>query len=234
MKVFAISDLHLSGAFPKPMSVFGSQWEGHWDKIRADWRDRVEPEDIVLIGGDISWAMQPEEARVDLASILELPGTKILLRGNHDYWWGSLTKVRSLLDDSACVLQNNAHRLGHVVFAGTRGWSIAGPASDPQDTKVFKREVQRLQLSLKEAKQLRRPGDRLVVQLHYPPFADPETPTSFTELLEEAHPDWVLYGHLHQVKPGEAPEGTVRGVSYRLVSCDYLAFSLWEIPLFGP
>jgi len=229
MKVFAISDLHLSETVDKPMSVFGAQWEGHWDRIRADWRARVGEDDLVLIGGDISWAMTLPEALPDLASIMELPGKKVLLRGNHDYWWPSLTKLSAALDDRTFVLQNNALRFPGLVVAGTRGWTIAPEGASEEDRKIYLREGQRLALSLKAAQAARQTGDRLLVHFHYPPWVRAEEPTLFTEQLEAAAPDVVLFGHLHRVRPEEVPEGELRGLRYQLVSCDYLGFVLKEI-----
>jgi len=229
MKVFAISDLHLSLSTPKPMDIFGLHWEDHWGKIRQDWLSRVTEEDLVIIGGDISWAMYLEDARADLGAVMELPGKKILLRGNHDYWWSSLNKIMAVLDDRTMILQNNALRVPGLVVAGTRGWSIVSENADPQEVKIYHREAQRLALSLKAAQALRQEGDRLLVQFHYPPFVDRGTPTLFTEQLDEADVDRVLFGHLHQVKPEDVPEGHVRGIEYSLVSCDYLGFSLKEI-----
>jgi len=229
MKIFAISDLHLSETADKPMSVFGPQWEGHWDKIREDWLNKVDQEDLVIIGGDISWAMTLTEAQPDLDSIMALPGYKVLLRGNHDYWWPSLAKLHAALDDKTFVLQNNALRFPGIVLAGTRGWTIAQEGASEEDRRIYLREGQRLSLSLKEAEKIRQEGDHLLVHFHYPPWIHAEEPTVFTEQLEAVCPDWVLFGHLHGVHPEEVPEGEVRGLQYQLVSCDYLQFSLKQI-----
>ncbi len=229
MRIWAISDLHLSENSDKPMNVFGPQWEGHWDRIREDWKARVAEEDIVLIGGDISWAMSLGEALADLRSIMEMPGKKVLLRGNHDYWWPSLSKLTAVLDERTFVLQNNALRFPGIVFAGTRGWTIAKDGASEEDSRIYQREGIRLSLSLKNAEQLRKPGDRLLVHFHYPPWIHAGETTVFTEQLEQIRPDWILFGHLHNVSPKDVPEGELRGLSYQLVSCDYLHFRLKEI-----
>ena len=139
MSLFAIGDLHLSGGADKPMDVFGPHWQGHFDRIRADWQAKVKPEDVVLIPGDISWAMRLEDAVADLESIAQLPGRKVLIRGNHDYWWNSITRVRSVLPEGFTALQHDAADLGECVVCGTRGWSI--PTGDvpltPEDMKIY-------------------------------------------------------------------------------------------------
>ena len=124
MKIYAIGDLHLPGGDDKPMEVFGTHWEGHWQKIKQDWLEKVRYEDVVLIPGDISWAMQLEHAVEDLRAVGDLPGRKIILRGNHDYWWGSITRVREALPEGMYALQNDAIELDGVVFCGSRGWTI--------------------------------------------------------------------------------------------------------------
>ncbi len=148
MSIFAIGDLHLPGGDDKPMQVFGAHWEGHWDRIRADWRARVQPEDTVLIPGDISWAMQIENAMDDLRAIAELPGRKILLRGNHDYWWCGISRLRELLPTGMYALQNDAMRLEDTAYCGTRGWTLPAGAGAAEDEKIYRRELLRMEMSL--------------------------------------------------------------------------------------
>ena len=131
MSVFAIGDLHLPGHAEKPMDVFGSHWDRHFETISENWRAKITHEDIVLIPGDISWAMQLSDAADDLAASGELPGTKLLLRGNHDYWWSSLSKLRAALPKSMHVIQNDAMLLDGRVFCGTRGWTFPTPQQPP-------------------------------------------------------------------------------------------------------
>lgn len=229
MRIFAVSDLHLSGNCPKPMDIFGQDWERHWEKIQADWRSRVGEEDLVLIGGDISWAMTIAQAQVDLDEIDALPGQKILLRGNHDYWWSSLTKVSEAMGPSCRPLQNNALRCGRCVVAGSRGWTVPGPNTDGQDRKIYSRELQRLKLSLDQAQAMRTSGDMLVVVTHYPPFNERQEPSEVTDMLEAYQADQVIYGHLHGYYQRNAFNGVLRGIPYALTSCDHLNFRLLEI-----
>jgi uncharacterized protein len=227
MKLYAISDLHLSGHSPKPMDVFGKHWEGHWDKIKATWRQTVSQDDAVLLPGDISWAMTLEEARIDLDEIADLPGQKILLRGNHDYWWNSINRVRAHLPQGMLALQNDAVAMGAAVICGTRGWTCPGSSSweGAEDDKIYKREVIRLKLTLDAAAKLRKPSQPLIAMLHFPPFNERQEPSGFTELLEQFEVTAVVYGHLHGVPSGNAFEGLRNGVMYHMVSCDYMDFT---------
>ena len=228
MRVFAIGDLHLPGSQGKPMDVFGAHWERHFEKICEDWRARVLPEDVVLLPGDLSWAMTLEEAAQDIAAICALPGQKLLLRGNHDYWWSSLTRVRALLPEGNYALQNDARVLQGIAFAGTRGWTIAAPASSAQDLKIYRREVLRLELSLQDAAR-KGPGLPIVAMLHYPPFNERQEDSEFTQLLERYGVCHCVYGHLHAEGLRGAFSGERNGVVYHQVSCDGLGFRLREI-----
>lgn len=224
MSIFAIGDLHLPGHAQKPMNVFGSHWDRHFETISRCWRSLVAPEDVVLIPGDISWAMQLEDALDDLRAIAELPGHKLLLRGNHDYWWSSLGKLRASLPDGMQVIQNDAALIGGHVFCGTRGW-VFPTAQQPlsqQDEKIFQRELMRLRMSLDQAMALS--GDDLTVMLHFPPLFADGIGTAFTDILEAYPVARVVYGHLHGAGVKIAFEGERRGIRYHLVSCDALNF----------
>ncbi len=228
MDVYAISDLHLSGYQPKPMDVFGENWRDHWAKIRADWYKRVHESDLVLIPGDISWAMRLSEALVDLKQIEEMPGTKIILKGNHDYWWSSLTRLTSELNETMLVLQNNAFDFEDVSIAGTRGWTC--PSSKEfkaEDEKIYLREVERLRLSLERIKP--REDRKIIAMMHYPPFNEKREPTGFTDLFEKFGVDTVLYGHLHDASAGMSFNGVHNGIVYQNVSCDFLEFKLKKV-----
>ncbi len=232
MKLFAVSDLHLPGGTGKAMDPFGNCWTDHWRRIREDWDRRVGDGDVVLIPGDISWAMVQRDAMEDLRQIGERPGTKILLRGNHDYWWSSITRLRAELPAGIHAIQNDAVCVAGTVICGTRGWLCPGSANyTSQDEKIYTREVQRLGLSLEAAKRLaeRTEAERIIVMMHFPPMVDRQTPNSFTDLLEGSGVRDVYYGHLHGAAIKGAVSGNVRGVRYRLVSCDALSFML-----FGP
>jgi len=224
MSVFAIGDLHLPGHEQKPMDVFGSHWDRHFETISENWKQKITDDDIVLIPGDISWAMQLAEAVDDLKAIADLPGTKLLLRGNHDYWWSSLTKLRAVLPEKMHVIQNDAMRFGDHVFCGTRGWNFPTPQQtlNAQDEKVYLRELARLRMSLDQARRLG--GDDVTVMLHFPPLFADGIGTAFTEILEEYAVKRVVYGHLHGAGIKIGFEGMREGISYHLVSCDALDF----------
>ena len=208
------------------MDIFGMQWGGHWDKIRAAWREEVAGEDAVLLPGDLSWAMTLAQAKPDLAEIGELPGSKVLLRGNHDYWWGGVGQVRQALPARMFAVQNDALRLGPAVVCGSRGWTCPGSAAweGDEDKKIYERELIRLRLSLEAAKRLLSPGAPLIAMLHFPPFDERADQSGFTGQLEEYGVTCCVYGHLHGIAPGSAFEGMKNGVEYRMVSCDYIGF----------
>ena len=227
MSIYAIGDLHLSGGADKPMSVFGPQWEDHWDRIQTDWRARVKDTDTVLIPGDISWAMKPEDAEADLKQIGALPGRKILLRGNHDYWWGSISRVRELLPDTMYALQNDAVILDGITYCGSRGWTFpVGPEGD--DTRIYAREVIRLRLSLEKARQLS-PQGILIALVHFPPLGENGESTPVSDLMEAFHVRDVVYGHLHGISAKAAFTGNKNGVRYHFVSCDGIGFKLYQL-----
>lgn len=232
MGLYAIGDLHLPGGDQKPMDVFGAHWENHFDRIRADWRARVSEDDTVLIPGDISWAMQMRDALDDLARIDEMPGCKLILKGNHDYWWSSITQLRQALPPGIRAIQNDAVDVGEAVVCGSRGWVFPTGASplSPEDQKICQREQLRLEMSLQAGEKLAA-GRPLVVMMHYPPLYDMERDTCFTALLEKHPVHTVVYGHLHGAGIRVGFTGEHRGVRYRLVSCDSLDFCLAEVPL---
>ncbi len=222
MRVFAIADPHLSRADPKPMTIFGDGWAGHPERFFAGWRETVSEGDLVLVPGDVSWAMTLAGALPDLTDLAALPGQKVLLRGNHDYWWSSVSKLRAALPAGMFAVQNDALRLGSVVVAGTRGWVMPGSSDfSAEDEKIYGRELGRLKLSLAAAEKLRRPGDRFIVMLHYPPTNLRLEPSGFTELLAAAGADAVVFGHLHGERRAVARIGETPAY---LVSADTLGF----------
>lgn len=227
MKIFAIGDLHLPGGDDKPMEVFGAHWEGHWQKIRADWLHRVREEDVVLIPGDISWAMQLEHAAEDLQAIGELPGRKIILRGNHDYWWGSITRVRDALPQGMYALQNDAIELCGTVFCGSRGWTIP-QGEDGETARIYARELLRMRMSLERAAQMAQ-GKKLIFLTHFPPMGEGGMRTPVSDMLEEFSVSDVVYGHLHGASVKTAFTGACRGVNYHFVACDGLDFQLYQV-----
>jgi predicted phosphohydrolase len=204
------------------MQVFGRRWAEHPDKLFAEWRRLVGPTDWVVIPGDISWAMHLEDALSDLALLDALPGYKLLLRGNHDYWWPTIHRLRSQLPASLRALQNDALAIGSWAVCGSRGWSCPGSEGfSAGDQKIYARELQRLRLSLEAARRLGL--ERLLLMLHFPPTNASLEPSGFTELIEEYQPDLVLHGHLHGVSRGRLISDW-KGVPVRCVSADLLDF----------
>ena len=230
MKVFAISDLHLSVNNPKPMNIFGEVWEGYLEKIFADWKEKVGEEDIVLLCGDFSWAMKLEDTKEDFELLKDLPGKKVIIRGNHDYWWKSISAVRNSLPENFYAIQNDAIKFDNIVICGTRGWTIAErnqPLSE-EDEKIFKREVLRLDLTLSSANSLKQDGDVLICMMHYPPFNFFHDNSEMTELIEKYKVDKVVYGHLHSVKNPKLYDEK-NNIQYYLTSCDEVENLLVEI-----
>ena len=226
MAVWAISDLHLP-ARQKPMDIFGPHWLNHFDRIREDWLARVSAGDIVLLPGDLTWAMHLEEAMEDLARVGELPGIKLLLRGNHDYWWSSIGRVRRALPEGCFALQNDSILLDGVLFAGSRGWQIPGePDGDSDDARIYRRERQRLEMSLSNAR-AKSEDAPLVAMMHYPPRG--ENAEGFSDILKNYGVERVVYGHLHGAGLAGAIRGEVEGIIYHQVSCDGLDFKLDRI-----
>lgn len=223
MKIFAISDLHLSFNCDKPMDIFGGNWENYTEKIKTNWQSLVGEDDIVLIAGDISWAMKLEEAITDLEWIDSLPGKKIIIKGNHEYWWKSISAVRNILPNSICAIQNDCIKIGSFIFCGTRGWTVPEtnkPLSD-EDEKIYKREVERLKLTLASMEQIRCDDDKVIAMIHYPPYTFDKKETEFTKLFDEHKVDYVVFGHLHgKVKCDKLV--MINNVNYYFTSCDHI------------
>jgi uncharacterized protein len=239
--IWAIGDLHLSFGVPqKEMDVFGPEWRNHADKIKDAWDHKVDSDDIVLIPGDISWAMRLEDALPDLEWIDKRPGRKILIKGNHDFWWGSVSKARAALPPTIRVLQNDAIDINGFAIAGARLWdtqefrfdsiiemkpSIAPPKvkEEGKDEELFRRELGRLEVSLQ---QLPKDAPIKIAMTHYPPIGLDLAPTSASALLERYGVTLAVFGHLHSFKQGlPSLFGSARGIRYVLSSCDYLNFS---------
>lgn len=230
MSIFSVSDLHLSTSADKPMDVFGKMWEGHFDRIKKDWSDKVKEDDIVLLCGDTSWGTTLDEGVADLQCLKQLSGKKIFIRGNHDYWWNGISKLRALApDDSFYFLQNDCVKFGNVIICGSRGWCVPGSSDYTEhDEKLYLREAERFKLCFKEVEKVKREGDVLIAMIHYPPMNPKLQPTLFTELFEQNGVSKVIFGHIH----GAAyfPLRTVKnGIEYVLTSCDKVGFSLQKI-----
>ena len=219
MAIFGLSDLHLHINNPqKDMSIFGDIWKNHKDKIFRNWTNTVGKEDIVLISGDISWSLKYEDAAVDLAFIGDLPGKKIMVRGNHDFWWRrkATSKIQNDLEN-IFLLQGTSLMLDDIWFTGTRGWRLENGM--PEDSrKIFDREINYLIRGLEAV-----PKDAgcKIVLLHYPPFNEDFKHNAFANILVDYKVDMVVYGHIHS---GEFMDGNINGVEYRYVAGDYLSF----------
>ncbi len=210
------------------MDIFGSHWEAHFDQIENDWKKKASEQDIILIPGDISWAITLEEALPDLMRIASLPGIKILIKGNHDYWWNSISRLRAALPSGMYALQNDALLIDDIVFCGTRGWSVPDK-QDLQDEKIYRRELQRLELSLCHAEKIGT-GKRKVALLHYPPIDAAGLDSPVSGMLERFRVHDVVYGHIHGTGVKTAFRGEKNGVRYHFVSCDGLDFALYQLP----
>ena len=238
MKIWAIADLHLCFGTPeKNMAHFGGKWVGYAEKINANWRRKIGPEDLVLIPGDISWALKLDQALIDLKWLHNLPGIKVIIKGNHDYWWPTYSKLQAALPSSIIALRNNSFTYKDISIAGGRLWDTseynfskyieyienkrANPKEKRCDPWIFPREIERLKLSLQKLDQ--NAGTKICLT-HYPPIgADLQTSTA-SRLMEEYKINFALFGHLHNIKDGALPFGSKNGVRYICCSADYINF----------
>lgn len=222
MSVYAISDTHLSFSVDKPMNIFKG-WDDYEKRIENNWQRVVKNEDTVIINGDISWAMGLEEAYEDLAFLNRLNGTKIISKGNHDYWWNTVTKMENFCKENGFAtvkfLHNNAYRIGDISIAGSRGWFF--DAEKENVDKVMARECARLQRSIDEADKL---GGEVVAFLHYPPVNTMKICEPIVDVLKKNNITRCYYGHLHGGAINGAVNGEFQGIEFRLVSADYLGF----------
>lgn len=229
MSVYAIGDTHLSFSVDKPMDIFKG-WDDYAQRLENNWQKLVSPEDTVIINGDISWAMSLHEAEKDFEFLNRLNGTKIISKGNHDYWWNTVTKMEKFFKekgfDTLKILHNNAYRVGNISIAGTRGWFF--DAEKENVDKIMSRECARLQRSIDEAKKL---GGETVVFLHYPPVSLTKDCEPIVEVLKKNEIKRCYYGHLHGGAVKLAVNGEKDGVKFRLVSADYLEFCPFLISL---
>ncbi|MDO4460120.1 MAG: metallophosphoesterase [Clostridia bacterium] len=224
MSVFAIADLHLSLGTDKPMDVFKG-WTNYVDRLEQSWRLLVKPEDTVVIAGDISWAMKLEETEADLAFLHSLPGRKLLLKGNHDYWWSTKTKINNFLAEKGYtdieIIHNSAVKIGNIGICGSRGWMYNSDSEE--DKKIINREVGRIRTSIEECIKL---GIEPVVFLHYPPVYDVFVCHEILNLLKEYNITECYFGHIHGAQAAKrAIQGEYDGIAMHLISCDYLNFT---------
>ena len=230
MSIYAISDLHLAFNKNKPMEIFGDNWKEHDKKIKLDWESKVKDDDLVLLPGDFSWAMDLNNNIEELQYLEELPGIKILLKGNHDYWWNSLTKMNKFLEDnninSIKFLHNNSYLYENYIIAGTRGWE---DSNSEDDIKILKRELLRLELSLKDGVDKYGNDKKIIVNMHYPPFIENAENISFIDLMNAYNVEYCIYGHIHGKMDEEIKSVKNSKINFKLVSCDYLDFKLYKV-----
>jgi predicted phosphohydrolase len=232
MKVFAIGDLHLAGGTGKTMDRFGDHWRNHDKKIFDAWERSVSDDDLVLVVGDTSWAMRMEDALPDLARIGNMPGRKLLVKGNHDFWWGSMSKMSRLFHPSIAVLNANAVIVNRIAVAGTRAWVCPNDSHfEEADVKIYERELGRLRTALGMLRGRQSEFDALIVALHYPPTNAAHEPSGFTELIDAYAADACVYGHLHGDDIAGALTGLRNATRYSLVSADAADFAPVEIKL---
>ena len=234
MSIYVIGDLHLSFSTDKPMDIFGNNWENHAEKIRENWIKKVKEEDTVILPGDFSWATSLEETYKDFEFLCSLPGKKILSKGNHDYWWTTLTSMRKFLKENNFnnidFLYNNSYLVEDKVIVGTRGWINTWKSQE--NYKILKRENDRLKLSINSGKKQFGEDKEMIAFIHYPPFYKevliPEE-IDFIKTLKDNNISTCFYGHLHGESHKDAVEGMINGMNYKLISSDYLKFDLFKI-----
>lgn len=230
MSIYTISDLHLSLGMDKPMDIFGNNWKNHEKKIRDNWIKKVKKEDLVLLPGDFSWAMYIEDAKKDFEYLNELPGTKLLLKGNHDYWWESIKKMREFLKNNNFknidFIYNNSYIWENKIIVGTRGWS----EQEENPEKIIRRENLRLEMSIKDGLQRFGEDKEIIVCMHYPPFNGYESPElNFIETMKKYNIKICIYGHIHGEVGKEAKKGNIDGIKFVMASSDQTNFDLIKI-----
>lgn len=223
MALWAISDLHLAFNQDKPMDIFGQNWEKHEEKIRNNWVEKIKEEDTIIIAGDISWSINIEEGFEDLKWVHSLPGEKIMVRGNHDYWWQGINKLNSLYGNMKFI-QNNFFAYEDYAICGTRGWILPNNSNFTEhDKKIYARECIRLKLSLDSA--VKKGYTKIIVATHYPPIYEGNEKNEVLDILHEYGVETVLYGHLHGPSLKKAFNGVKDDIKYIMTSSDYLDFN---------
>ncbi len=234
MAIYVIGDLHLSFTVDKPMNIFGNNWDNHEEKIAKNWLENVKSEDTIILPGDFSWATYIEDAKLDFEYLNNLPGKKILLKGNHDYWWTTLTKMREFINENKFsnidFLYNNSYLVEDKLIVGTRGWTLQ---ETDESKKMINRENERLKLSLKDATDNYGTDKEIIVFMHYPPISSKNlldnNHLEFYKTMKQYNVKNCYYGHLHGNSHNEAIEGDVGGINFHLISADYLNFKPMKI-----
>ena len=231
MAIYVIADLHLSFSQNKPMDIFGNNWENHAEKIRNNWIKKVKQDDYVILPGDFSWATYIEDTKLDFSYLNSLSGRKILLKGNHDYWWTTIASMRKFVKENEFenidFLYNNSYLVEDKIIVGTRGWNIL---DSEDDKKMIKRETARLELSIKDGIQKYGSEREIIAFLHYPPITQNNLNKlenrEFINMLKKYNIKRCYYGHLHGQSHKDAVTGIIDGIEYKLISADYLNFDL--------
>lgn len=230
MAIYTVADLHLSFSENKPMSIFGENWEGHTEKLKNNWISKIKPEDTVVLPGDFSWSTYLEDSYQDFKYLSSLPGKKILLKGNHDYWWTTVTNMRKFLQDNHFdnidFLYNNSYLIENKILVGTRGWNLI---ETDNSNKMINRECIRLKLSIEDGIQKYGDDKEIIAFMHYPPITYGNQNSEFMQILKDYGIKKCYYGHLHGKSHKDAIEGIVNGIEFKLVSADYLDFDLIEV-----
>lgn len=230
MSIYAIGDLHLSFANPKPMNIFGNNWNNHEEKIKLDWISKVKEEDTVVLPGDFSWAMNLKDTKKDFEYINNLPGKKIMSKGNHEYWWTTVTNIKNFLKENNFsnidFLYNNSIEVEDKLICGTRGWNLN--LESETSNKIITREEIRLEISIQDA--INKNLDKeIIVFMHYPPIIKQNLNTGFFKILKKYNIKRCYYAHLHGNSIKEALNGVYDGIEFKLVSADGLDFKLLKI-----
>lgn len=234
MAIYTIADLHLSFNENKPMDIFGNNWNGHTEKIKENWLKKVEVSDTVILPGDFSWSMYLKDTVKDFEYLNSLPGRKILLKGNHDYWWTTITSMNKFVEENHFeninFLLNNSYLVEDKIICGTRGWTITDTENS---SKMIKRECNRLELSILYGIEKFGNDKEIIVFMHYPPILKQNLQenkmTDFMKMLKKYNVKRCYYGHLHSTSINDAVEGEVFGVNLKLVSADGLNFNLEDV-----
>jgi predicted phosphohydrolase len=233
MSIYAIGDLHLSFSVDKPMDIFGNNWENHTEKIKENWLEKVNENDTVILPGDFSWATYLEETYKDFEYINSLPGRKIMSKGNHDYWWTTVTSMNKYLKENNFenieFLYNNSYLVEDKIITGTRGWINSWKSQE--NYKILKRENDRLKLSIESGIKNFGTNKEIIAFIHYPPFYKETVPEEidFIKTLNKYNIKKCYYAHLHADSHKDAVEGIVNGIEFKLVSSDYLKFDLLKL-----
>ena len=231
MSIYVIADLHLSFGENKPMDIFGENWQGHSKKIKNNWIEKVKPDDTVVLPGDFSWAMYLENTYKDFEFLNSLPGKKLLLKGNHDYWWTTVTNMRNYLKENNFenidFIYNNSFLVENKTLTGTRGWNMQ---DEENGDKMINREAIRLKLAIEDGIKKYGEDKKVIVFMHYPPISKNmvynQKKSLFIEIMKQYGVEKCYYGHLHGRSHQDAIEGIVDGIELKLISSDYLNFDL--------